>query len=54
MGKLNEFFTELNEIPLKLIIKVSMKWAIGLLPLALFLLFFVALILDLFHPKVYR
>lgn len=49
MSKLNDILTELNNIPLKLIIKVSMKWVIGLLPLAIFLLFLISLFFDLFH-----
>lgn len=49
MNKLNDFFTMLNDVPLKLIIKVSMKWVIGLLPFALFVLLFFGLILDLVH-----
>lgn len=50
MNKFNEFFTMLNDVPLKLIIKVSIKWAIGLLPLAIFILLFLGIIFNLFRP----
>lgn len=50
MNKLNDILTALDEIPLKLIIKVSLKWTIGLLPFAIFVLFVLGLIIDLLHP----
>jgi hypothetical protein len=53
MNKVNDFFTTLNDVPLKLIIKVSTKWAIGLAPFALFVLLFLWLIAGLFHPYGY-
>lgn len=49
MNKLNDYFTMLNDVPLKLIMKVSLKWAIGLLPFALFVLLFLGLLHGLYR-----
>ena len=46
MNKIVEFLTNMNEVPMKLILRVSLKWAIGLLP---FLLPFIILLFLFFH-----